>query len=176
MFSYLIILIGALLRVIPHPANFAPIAAIALFGGTYIKNKKLALVLPLFAMIISDFFIGFDSLQWRLLVYGSFALVGLIGFLIRKNKKLATIFGGTLAGSIVFYLITNFAFFYSPSMYPHDLSGIISSYINALPFFRNSLAGDLFYVGVFFGAYELIFYFKRTYVTNNSSARSNPRA
>ncbi|MDP4001320.1 MAG: hypothetical protein Q8P83_03705 [bacterium] len=159
--SYLIILLGAVLRVIPHPANFAPIAAIALFGGTYIKNKKLALALPLLAMVISDIFIGFDSIQMRAVVYGSFILIGLVGFIIRKHKNLATIFGSTLLGSILFYLITNFAFFYSSSMYPHDFSGIVSSYINALPFFRNSLMGNFFYVSVFFGSYELVLLYKQ---------------
>ncbi|MBI2607958.1 MAG: hypothetical protein HYW51_03990 [Candidatus Doudnabacteria bacterium] len=153
--TYIIILIGALLRVIPHPANFAPIAAIALFGGTYL-NKKQALILPLLAMFISDFFIGFDSLQSRIMVYGSFLLIGLIGLAIKKHKNIGTIFGGALFGSVLFYLITNFAFFYSPTMYPHDLTGILSSYINALPFFKNTVLGDLFYVSIFFGAYELV--------------------
>ena len=153
--AYLFILIGALLRVIPHPANFAPIGAIALFGGTYLP-KKYALVLPIAAMVVSDFFIGFDSIQSRAIVYGSFLLAGLIGMLIRRRKNFWTVAAGSLAGSVLFYLITNFAFFYLTSMYPHDLNGIISSYINALPFFRNTVLGDLFYVSVFFGLYELV--------------------
>src|SRR3989344_863642 len=153
--TYFLIFIGALLRVIPHPGNFAPIAAIALFGGTYLP-KKYSLVLPLAAMFISDIFIGFDSWVSRLSVYGSFLLIGLIGQAIRKRKNMATVLGGSVLGSIVFYLITNLVFFYDTSMYSHTLAGQISSYYNALPFFRNTLLGDLFYVGVFFGAYELV--------------------
>src|SRR3989344_1938629 len=101
MLAYFFILFGALLRVIPHAANFAPIGAIALFGGVYLK-KQYALAVPLAAMIISDFFIGFDSLQSRLSVYGSFLLIGLIGLAIRNRKNVATVLGGTILGSILF--------------------------------------------------------------------------
>ncbi len=157
--AYFLILLGAILRILPHPGNFAPIAAIALFGGVYL-SKKHALWLPLLAMFLSDIFIGFDSLGSRLIVYGSFLLVGLIGLWIRENKSVGRVAGGTLLGSLVFYLITNFAYLYPPTMYSHDLNGVVASYINALPFFRNSLFGDLFYVGVLFGAYELVVFYK----------------
>ena len=153
--AYFFILFGALLRVIPHAANFAPIGAVALFGGVYL-NKRYALILPLAAMFISDIFIGFDSLQSRLMVYGSFMLIGLLGLAIRNHKNIFTVVGGTLAGSTLFYLITNCVLFYSTKMYPHTLAGQIASYTNALPFFRATLLGDLFYVAVLFGAYELI--------------------
>lgn len=159
MLAYLFILIGAVLRVLPHPANFAPIAAMALFGGVYL-NRKQAIILPLAAMLVSDFFIGFDSWQSRAIVYGSFLLIGLIGFWVKKHKSVWAVFGGSLTGSVIFYLVTNFAFFYPPSMYSHDLSGVVASYINAIPFFRNTILGDLFYVGVFFGIYELVKYFQ----------------
>lgn len=170
MLAYFLIFLGAILRVIPHAANFAPIGAMALFGGTYL-NKKLALVLPLAAMVISDFFIGFDSWSSRLEVYGSFLLIGLIGLAIRKRKNIATVIGGSVLASVVFYLITNFAYFYPVTMYSHDWQGIVSSYVNALPFFRNTFLGDLFYVGIFFASYELV----RFYAKNYSSARPNAR-
>ena len=136
--AYFFILFGALLRVIPHPANFAPIGAVALFGGVYL-NKRYALILPLAAMIISDVFLGFDSLQSRFMVYGSIGLIGLIGLIVRQHKNVWTVVGGSLLGSTLFYLITNCVFFYSTKMYPHTLAGQIASYTNALPFFRNTL-------------------------------------
>ncbi|OGE84638.1 MAG: hypothetical protein A3J48_03585 [Candidatus Doudnabacteria bacterium RIFCSPHIGHO2_02_FULL_46_11] len=157
MLPYLFIFFGAAFRLIPHPDNFAPIAAIALFGGVYL-SKKEALWLPLLAMVLSDIFIGFDSFSSRLTVYGSFMLISLIGLLVRRRKNLATVLGGSVLGSLAFYLITNFAFFYAPIMYPHNWQGVFQSYINALPFFRNTLLGDLFYVGVLFGAYEFATY------------------
>jgi hypothetical protein len=155
--AYFFILFGALLRVIPHAANFAPIGAMALFGGVYL-NKRHALLLPLLAMMASDVFLGFDSLQSRLTVYGSFLAIGLIGLAVRNHKNIWTIVGGSLAGSTLFYLVTNLVWIYPAKMYPHTLAGQVASYTNALPFFRNTLIGDLFYVAVLFGAYELVKY------------------
>lgn len=149
-----LVAVGATARLLPHEANFAPIAAMALFGAVYLKPKH-ALLIPFAALFISDLFLGFDSLNSRLSVYGAFLFVGLIGLAVRRRKNALTIVGGTLAGSIVFFLVTNFVFFYPPVMYSHDLAGQLTSYYNALPFFRGTLLGDLFYTGVFFGIYEL---------------------
>lgn len=168
MIALLLILMGAAMRLAPHAANFTPIAALALFGGVYMK-RGYAFLIPLAAVIVPDMIIGFDSLQSRLTVYGSFLLIGLIGLAIRKRKNLMTVTAGSLGGSIVFYLITNFAFFYQPTMYPHNLSGILSSYYNALPFFRNTVLGDLFYTGVLFGLYELAAYIARHKIKMSSS-------
>jgi hypothetical protein len=172
--DYFFILFGAILRVIPHPANFAPIGAMALFGGANLK-KRYALILPLAAMFVSDFFIGFDSLQSRLMVYGSFLLIGLIGLAIRNHKNIFTVAGGSLVGSTIFYLITNCVVFYSTKMYPHTWAGQMASYTNALPFFRNTLAGDLVYTTVLFGSFELVKYWQKkksetkSYATNHQS-------
>ena len=157
--AYFLILAAAILRFLPHLPNFAPITAMALFGGAYL-NKKFAFLVPIAAMVVSDYFIGFDSLESRAIVYGSFMLSGGIGLWIKNHKSIANIVGGTLLSSVLFYLVTNFAFFYPPTMYSHDLSGVIASYINALPFFRGTLLGDFFYVGVTFGSYELAVYLK----------------
>lgn len=153
--AYFLILVGAALRLLPHAPNFVPISAIALFGGTYL-NKKIALIVPIAAMVASDYFIGFDSAASRAAVYGSFIFSGFIGLWLRNNKSVLNIIGGTLLSSILFYLITNLVWFYPPTMYDHTLFGQIQSYVNALPFFRNTLLGDLFYVGVMFGSFELV--------------------
>lgn len=158
MLALLLIVLGAAMRLLPHMANFTPIAAIALFGGVYLK-RRYTLLLPLGALIASDIVIGFDSPQSRLTVYGSFLLIGLIGLVVRKRKNVLTVLSGSLGGSVIFYLITNFTYFYAPTMYPHTVSGIVSSYYNALPFFRNTLVGDLFYAGLLFGLYELAILF-----------------
>lgn len=172
MLAYFFILFGAVLRVIPHPANFAPIGAVALFGGVYL-NKRYALILPIAAMFISDIFIGFDSWQSRFIVYGSFLLIGILGLAIRNHKNIFSVIGGSLLGSTLFYLITNCVIFYSTKMYPHTWPGQVASYTNALPFFRYTLLGDLFYVGVLFGSYELVKYFQ--YGFNHQSQSSSAR-
>lgn len=158
--AFLLIVLGVMTRLLPHEPNFTSVAAVALFGAVYLR-PKYAILLPLVILVISDAVIGFDSFQGRAMVYGSFVAIGLIGLAVRRHKSFATILGGTVAGSVLFYIITNFAFFYPPTMYPHDLSGIIASYYNAIPFFRNMLMGDLFYVGLLFGSYELAAYFAR---------------
>jgi hypothetical protein len=153
--AYFFILLGALLRVIPHPGNFAPIAAMALFGGTYL-SKKQAIILPIAAMIISDFFIGFDSFITRALVYGCFIFSGLLGLWLRNHKSVGTVVGASLLSSVVFFLVTNLPFVHPNSLYPYTLDGTITSYINGLPFFKNTLMGDLFYTTAFFGSFELV--------------------
>lgn len=153
--AFVLITLGIAARFLPHPANFAPIGAVAIFSGIYLP-KRWAVILPLAAMFFSDLFIGFYAWPIMLAVYGGFAIMSLIGLLVRKNKKLSTILGGTILGSVIFYLLTNFAVWAFGSLYPHTAGGLMQSYYLATPFFRNSLLGDLFYTGVLVGAYEAI--------------------
>lgn len=152
----LIIFIAVVLRLVPHPPNMAPIAAMALFGGAYL-NKKYALTVPLIAMIISDYFLGFHSLI--LFVYGSFLLTGVIGLLLRNKKTSKNIFFASIFSSIAFFLITNFGVWLVFSFYPKTFSGLINCHVVAIPFFRNTVIGDLLYTGIFFGGYELVLRF-----------------
>jgi hypothetical protein len=147
----LIIFFAVTLRLLPHPANFAPIGAMALFGGAYL-DKKYALIVPLVAMLISDLFLGFHATV--LYVYSSFLLIGLIGLWLRNHKNIKHVIGASLLSSTLFFLITNFGV-WMQGAYARDITGLIQSYVMGLPFFRNSLIGDLFYVGLFFGAFEL---------------------
>lgn len=167
--SILLITLGFVCRLLPHPANFAPIAAIAIFGGLYLP-KRWAIILPMLAMFVSDIFIGFYTWQIMVAVYGSFAIVGLIGLLVRKNKKAATVIGGTILGSILFFLITNFAVWAFGSMYTHSFVGLTQCYTMAIPFFKNTLLGDLFYTGALVGSFELLTYCRRRdiFITNGS--------
>lgn len=160
----LLITLGLVSRLLPHPANFAPIAAIAIFGGLYLP-KRWAIVLPMLAMFVSDIFIGFYTWQIMASVYGSFAIIGLIGLLVRKNnhassagKKISNIIGGTVLASVLFFLITNFAVWAFGNMYTHSLAGLTQCYTMAIPFFKNTLLGDLLYTGVLVGSFELLTY------------------
>ena len=153
--ALLLILIGVSLRLIPHAPNFTPIAAIALFGGVYF-SRKIALILPIGAMVISDIFIGYYEPKLMIFVYGSFLLCVVLGFWLKKHKKWYTIGGSAILSAVLFFLVTNFAVWAFTPWYAKTLSGVIQCYLMALPFFRNTLLGDLFYVTVFFGAYELI--------------------
>lgn len=155
---FLIIFFAAVLRLIPHPANVAPIAAMALFGGVYL-NKKYALIVPLLAMFVSDLFLGFHASMH--LVYIGFFLTGVIGLILSKHKTVISVLSATVLSSLLFFLLTNFNYWYATSLYPKTLAGLAQSYLNAIAFFRNSIIGDLLYVGLFFGAYELALTFVR---------------
>lgn len=150
----LLILAGVLLRLLPHPANFAPIAALALFGGTYL-NKKYALLIPLVAVFLSDLYLGFYSIPIMAAVYGSFIIVGLLGLWLKKHKNTQNTIGVTVLSSVLFFVITNFAVWAFSPWYAKTLPGLLQCYYMALPFFRNTLLGDFFYVGVFFGVYAI---------------------
>ncbi len=167
LFALILIIIGAALRLTPHLPNVAPVSALALFGGVYL-SRRLSLAVPLGIMVLSDVLLSFSPLRqllpwgisgagWHNLVWatwGSFALVGLIGWWVRRRKTVSRIFFGSLSGSILFYLITNWAVWAYGTMYPADWSGLIESYRQGLPFFRNSLLGDMGYTALFFGVYE----------------------
>ncbi|MDP2741438.1 MAG: hypothetical protein Q8O66_01980 [bacterium] len=158
--ALLFILIGIIFRLIPHAPNFTPIAAMALFGGVYF-SKKTALILPLLAVMISDIFLGFYEPKIMIAVYGSFLLCAILGFWLKKHKKWHTVLGSAILSAFLFFLITNFAVFAFSPWYSKTFSGLIQCYLMALPFFRNTLLGDLFYTSVFFGTYELIGVFVR---------------
>src|SRR3990167_3832661 len=149
----LIIGLAVAARLLPHPPNFAPIAAMALFGGAYL-NPRYAILVPLLALFLSDFFIGFYSPVVMASVYGSFALVGLIGMWLRKRKSPGNVIAAAIGSSLLLFLITNFAV-WAAGAYARDLSGLVQSYIMGVPFLRGTLSGDLFYTAVFFGGYEL---------------------
>ena len=149
-----IVLAAAALRLIPHPMNFAPIGALALFGGAYFSSKRAALAVPLISLVAGDIFIGFHRLVPC--VYASFLLSVAIGFWLRRKRSASRIGGATVAGAIQFFLITNFAVWAtSIGSYPKNLGGLAACYIAGVPFFWNTLAGDAFYVAVFFGVMAL---------------------
>ena len=148
------ILMGVLSRLMPHPPNFTPIMVIALFGGVYL-SKKIALAVPLAAMIISDMFIGYYEVNLMIFVYGSFLLCVILGFWLKKHKKWNTILGSSIMGGILFFLITNFAVWAFTPWYAKTFSGILQCYLMALPFLKNSLMGNVFYAVLFFGIFEL---------------------
>jgi len=158
LLAVLLVAFAALSRFIPHPANFTPIAAMALFGGVYF-GKRYAFVIALAAMLVSDYFIGFHNLLPY--VYGSFILTGLIGIWLKGHKSIGWIVGASLSSSVLFYVITNFGVWMTGG-YPPTTAGLAECYIAAIPFFRNTLLGDLVYVGVLFGLYESALYFLRS--------------
>lgn len=149
----ILVLVGVTYRILPHPANFAPVAAIALFSGFYFR--RYFLFIPTLAMLASDFFIGFYDWKLMAVVYLGILFASFLGILLRERKSILVLLGYSLLGSVFFYLSTNFAVWAFGNWYPHNLQGLTECYLLAVPFFRNTIAGDLFYSSIIFGLYEL---------------------
>lgn|SRR5574338_908439 len=148
------VILAGLVRFIPHPPNFAPIAALALFGGRYVNNKKFAFFIPVVIMLLTDYILGFHYLMPA--VYLSFMLIVGIGILLRKTNKIAWLIAGSIAASTLFFIITNFYEWFVGILYSKTLIGLGTCFVAAIPFFFNTLLGDLFYVVLMFMSFELL--------------------
>lgn len=156
-----LILLGAILRIIPHSPNFTAIGAMALLSGFYISSILVAMAIPLAALLVSDLVLGFHPTM--IFVYGAFALVVLVS---RAGKNLGAgssklmnvmgLLGLTLTGSALFFVITNFGVWMTSGMYPMTAAGLVQSMIMGLPFLDNQVLGDLFYTGLAFAGVELL--------------------
>ena len=146
----LAILAAALLRLVPHPPNFTPIGAMALFSGAFLGRRWLAFAAPLAALLISDLILGFYS--GMLFQYAATLLAVAIGWALLSSRRGALrIAGAALASAILFFAISNFGVWATGTIYPRDLGGLGAAYVAAIPFFHNSLAGDLFFSAALFG-------------------------
>lgn len=139
-------------RLIPHPWNFTPLAALAVFSGFVLPKKYI--YLPLVAQLISDIFIGTYTWQIMLVVYASYLIIGGMGYILRYYYQWQTVVVTSLAGSIIFFLTTNLAVWFWSGMYQINLTGLLASLTAGIPFFRNTMLGDLMFVGIFFGVFE----------------------
>jgi hypothetical protein len=160
-----LILAAALSRIIPHPANFTPLVAIALFGSVYFNGKSTAFLAPIVVMFLSDAVLwrvhGYDLFSvMRIVVYSSFFLITALGMLTKRFSLLPRIAFGATAGSLLFFFITNFFVWSSWTLYPDTFEGLLACYVAAIPFLGNMLAGSFVYSILLFGGVELL---KRRY-------------
>src|SRR5438270_2514366 len=144
---------AAALRLVPVRPNFTPIGAMALFSGAYLGRKGLALVAPLAAMFLSDAVIGFYSGFW--ITYLAVALIVLLGSLTLSRVSALRVGVAAIASSALFFLVSNFGTWALSGMYAHTISGLSACYVAAIPFFQNTIAGDLFYATLLFGGFKV---------------------
>ena len=157
------IAIGILTRLVPHPANVTAVGATALFFGAKYGIKK-GLFVTFLTMIATDMVLGMHPTMWA--TYGSLCIAVFLGKTFAAKKSGTWIVGTTIVSSVIFFLITNFAVWLIPNgMYAKTVSGLIECYVMAIPFFRNSLFGDMLYSGLFFGGWEIIHVWKQTALT-----------
>src|ERR1035437_224802 len=143
------ILAAAASRLIPHPPNFTPIAALALFGGAQFSSKRAAFLVPLAGLFLSDLVFGFYAITP--VVYGSFALTVCLGFSLRHQRNALQVTGATIAGAVLFFVLTNFGVWAFETLYPKTMVGLAECYALAIPFFWNTLLSSLLYSAMLFG-------------------------
>jgi hypothetical protein len=148
-----IIALAAALRIAPHPWNFTPVGAMALFSGAIIRDRRLAFFFPILALFVGDLFVGFHKLVP--VVYASFLVSVAIGFWLRYRRSLGGITRATLLGAIQFFLVTNFAVWAFGLSYRRNSAGLLACYVAGIPFFWNTLAGDAVYATLLFGGFAL---------------------
>ena len=147
------IVAAAALRLVPHPPNFTPIGAMALFSGAYLGRRALAFAAPLGALLLSDVVLGFY--HGMATVYASVALIVVLGAMALRRVSPIRVGAAALASSVLFFVITNFGMWLFSGFYPRTLLGLETCYIAAIPFFQNTLAGDLFYATMLFGGFRI---------------------
>ena len=141
-------------RLIPHPPNMTSIAAMALFGGATLTDKRLAFLVPLAALFASDLVLGFHNQMFA--VYGSFAMIVCIGLWLQGRRTVLSVTGAAIASSLLFFIVVDFGIWLAGDMYPRTFAGLVACYTMALPFLRNQVAGDLLYTAALFGGFALL--------------------
>ena len=163
------ILLAAMSRLIPHPANFAPIGGMALFGAAYFGKRYWAFVIPIVSMWLSDLVLNnvvygayFDHFVWfysgSLFTYTAFALIVVLGIFTLKKVKPGKLIISAIGASAIFFVVSNFGVWISSGIYPHTTAGVQACYVAGLPFLKNTFSGDLVYTVILFGLFELAQY------------------
>ena len=163
-----LILVAALTRLLPHPPNFSPVEAVALFAGAHFASKRWAFLVPLLGLFASDLALaainGGSYATWFgstgiWLVYLCIALTTALGLGLRGRIRGGRVLGYSLAGSVLFFLVTNFgAWLFQPVelLYPKTAAGLAMAYTAGIPFFQWTVLGTLFYAALLFGGFALL--------------------
>ena len=166
-----LIVCAAAMRLIPHPPNFTPIAGMALFGAAIFKRREMGLILPLVmplaALFLSDCVLGFHDQIAS--VYISFLLIAFIGLALRENRSVPRLLAASVSSSVIFFVVTNTAVWFSNPFYAHNFSGLTLCWAAGIPFFENTLMGDLLSTGVLFSVWAM---FERALPSDLSAVRA----
>ena len=159
----LLICLGILSRIIPHPDNFTAIGAVALFGGAYARKNNMNFIIPVLAILISNILLliiqnkPLPNLPIQITVYLCFLLYSPIGSFFIKSIKFKNIAVGSLCGATLFFIATNFMVWLTGG-YTYSFAGLIACYTAAIPFYLKMIAGDLVWCAIIFSLYELATY------------------
>lgn len=142
------------MRVLPHPWNLTPVGAVSLFSGGCFDRKRWAFIVPLAAVFLSERLLGIGYHQLTPVIYATFALIVVIGALIRDRRQSPlAVAGGAVASATLFYIVTNFAMWTISEIYPKTVAGLLACYVAGIPYYGTMLAGDLIYSALLFGTF-----------------------
>jgi hypothetical protein len=145
---------AAAMRLLPHPANVTPIAALALFGGASFSDRRLAFIAPLTALLLSDLLLGlYRGMEYQ---YASFALTVCLGLMLRKRRSAVSVAAAAIASALIFFVVSDFGVWLTSPLYPKTLAGLMTCYVAAIPFLRNMVLGDFFYAALLFGGFAAL--------------------
>jgi len=144
----------AVFRLMPHLPNVSPVAAMALFGGAYFSDKRLAFIVPFVAMFFSDLLLGLHHTM--LFVYAGFGLTVIIGMGLQQRLTMANTVMAAVVSSLLFFVLTNFGVWLTSVLYPHTMDGLMQAYVAGIPFLQNSLLGNLVFTVTVFGGFALL--------------------
>ena len=152
----ILLLLGIAGRLLPHPPNFTPVAAAALFAGFFFTRRPMAMLVPLGILAVSDLFLG--TYQWpvMLTVYGAFLFPLVFAPRLKARLTALRVGGFALCGAVFFFLSTNLAVWLFAAWYPKTPAGLLQCYVAALPFLKYKLLGDLLWSGAIFGSYAVV--------------------
>ena len=164
----IIILLAAFTRIMPHPPNFSPMAAIGLFGAAHFAKKWQAFFIPLIGIWVSDLVINnyvysssssnfvwfYSGFYWQYISYILIIFAGL--FIFNRGISLTKMFGGMISSSGIFFLVSNFGVWAGGTMYPKNFGGLITCYAAGVPFIHNTIISDILFTTVLFGTYYLL--------------------
>ncbi len=151
----LLVALDAVARIAPHDWNLIPVAATALFAGRVLRNGALAPIVPVAGLFIGDLFLGREDWRIALVIYAALTLPAVVGMLSRRLTGTTVVAASMVGCSLIFFVMTNFAVWAFSPLYPHTLQGLIDCYVAALPFLRNTVAGDLVWIGVLYAGLRL---------------------
>lgn len=164
----LLVALGVAGRMLPHEPNFTPFAAIALFSGYFMRRTSFALCVPLAALLISDAWTGVYDYKVMVVVYACLMAPVLFRAVLKRQMSAWTVGLGAVGASTLFFVATNFAVWAFSGMYEHTGAGLLRCYVSALPFFQNTLLGDVVWSAVLFGTYAFVTVMKRPAVSRTA--------
>jgi hypothetical protein len=150
----LMIGLGAVARIVPHPWNFTPMIALGLYAGAKSSKLYMGALVTLLALFLSDAVLGFS--RDAFFVYPAFLIPVLLGRWVRRSEGVGTIAAGALFSSLSFFLITNAGTWAMKNYYPHTMAGFTTCMAAGVPFYRNQLLGDAIYTVALFGGHYLL--------------------